>query len=261
MSLREAADELGVHYMTAYRYVRLGQLPATKDGNEWRVRSSDVAALRDRPKAGRPSSSADWPGRLYDRLINGDETGAWKVIEASLASGREPVEALIDVIGPAMRRVGTGWADGKLDIAVEHRASAITQRLVSRLGAMMRPRGRRRGDVVIGSPAGERHSLPLAMVGDVLRDAGYNVMDLGADVPDDSFALAVSGADRLKAIGIGVSSAKALPAARRLIKRLRSEVPGGTTILVGGSAVESAESVGADFLATDAREAVEFLAS
>ena len=44
LSLREAAEELGVHYMTVYRYVRLGMLPATKDGTVWRV---DRNALRE----------------------------------------------------------------------------------------------------------------------------------------------------------------------------------------------------------------------
>jgi len=35
LSLRDAADQLGVHYMTAYRYLRLGTLPAKKVGGVW----------------------------------------------------------------------------------------------------------------------------------------------------------------------------------------------------------------------------------
>ena len=38
MTLQEVADSLGVHYMTAYRYVRQGRLPATRLGAEWRIR-------------------------------------------------------------------------------------------------------------------------------------------------------------------------------------------------------------------------------
>ena len=40
ISLQEAASRLGVHYMTAYRYVRTGRLPARRDGAQWFV---DVA--------------------------------------------------------------------------------------------------------------------------------------------------------------------------------------------------------------------------
>ena len=46
IGLREAADRLGVHYMTAYRYVRSGRLAAHKSGDEWRVRTADLDALR-----------------------------------------------------------------------------------------------------------------------------------------------------------------------------------------------------------------------
>ncbi|MBA2625064.1 MAG: helix-turn-helix domain-containing protein, partial [Acidimicrobiia bacterium] len=46
LSLHEAAERLGVHYMTAYRYVRLGRLPGTKEGATWRVAATDVERLR-----------------------------------------------------------------------------------------------------------------------------------------------------------------------------------------------------------------------
>ena len=49
LSLREAADLLGVHYMTAYRYVRSGRLPARHQGNHWTVRARDVRELRFTP--------------------------------------------------------------------------------------------------------------------------------------------------------------------------------------------------------------------
>ena len=37
LTLQEAADLLGVHYMTAYRYVRTGRLPGTRVGAHWQV--------------------------------------------------------------------------------------------------------------------------------------------------------------------------------------------------------------------------------
>lgn len=258
MSLREAAEQLGVHYMTIYRYVRLGQLPATKEGKEWRVQPADVAALRSRPQPGR-RGKVDWSNRFFRRLVGGDEPGAWKVVEAALASGHEPVDVYLAVVAPAMRRVGKDWADGKLDIAVEHRASAITSRIVGRLGAMMRPRGRRKGTIVLGSPSGERHSLPLAIVGDIMRAAGYEVMDLGADVPDASFERAVAERSDVVAVGVGVSSDASLPAARRLIKRLRRTLPEEARVIAGGAAVGKASDVGADFVAADAAAAVAYI--
>ena len=46
LTLHEAAEELGVHYMSAYRYVRLGLLDATKRGGVWKVERSSIAAFR-----------------------------------------------------------------------------------------------------------------------------------------------------------------------------------------------------------------------
>ena len=42
LNLNEVAEKLDVHYMTAYRYVRLGMLPATQQGRSWVVRSDDL---------------------------------------------------------------------------------------------------------------------------------------------------------------------------------------------------------------------------
>jgi excisionase family DNA binding protein len=258
LSLREAAAELGVHYMTAYRYVRIGQLPATKEGAEWRVRRKDLALVGREAKPAR-RSKADWADRFYSRLVEGDENGAWKVVESALASAHEPTAVYLEIVAPALRRIGKEWEDGELDIATEHRATAIALRLVGRIGAIMRPRGRRKGTVVLGAPAGERHGLPLAMVADMFRAAGYDVTDLGADVPDESFLMAAQSADRLKAVGVGVSNDGSLPGARRLIKLLREALPAGTRIVTGGAAVESAQAVGADFHAADGVAAVEFV--
>ena len=37
LTLLQVADKLGVHYMTVYRYVRTGRLPATRVGGIWQV--------------------------------------------------------------------------------------------------------------------------------------------------------------------------------------------------------------------------------
>ena len=79
MSLHEVAEELGVHYMTVYRYVRLGYLAAHKEGGSWRVARSDVEELRKAPpseaRRGRPSSP--WDQRLLQRLLAAEQNGAW----------------------------------------------------------------------------------------------------------------------------------------------------------------------------------------
>ena len=58
VTLHEAAERLGVHYMTAYRYVRTGRLPAERDGaHGWSTRSSSNASPPNRrlARAGTPA--------------------------------------------------------------------------------------------------------------------------------------------------------------------------------------------------------------
>ena len=67
MQLREAADALGVHYQTAYGWVRQGTLPARKTGRGYEVLDSDVLALAERRTSGaapRPEIRVrDWPAQ------------------------------------------------------------------------------------------------------------------------------------------------------------------------------------------------------
>ena len=260
LTLHEAAELLGVHYMTVYRYVRLGVLPATKAGGTWSVAATDLTAFQNHvPAAGEPGNAkrrAPWASRLEARLVAGDTRGAWGVVEAALAAGAELDEIYLEVITPAMRSIGSRWAAGELDISVEHRATGIAQRLIGRLGPRFSRRGRTRGSVVLGTPAGERHSLPVSMLGDLLRGEGWEVSDLGADMPVESFVHAVVDTPDLAAVGVSISSIEGLASAPELLAALREVLP-DVPLVVGGVAVrdrDHALQVGATEYAGSASE-------
>lgn len=249
LNLHEVAERLGVHYMTVYRYVRTGRLPAERDGAQWAVDPADVEAFRA-PAAGRPPGGGrvTSPGELATRLVAGDEAGAWAIVEAAMASGVEPGRIHLDLLGPAMRSVGDGWESGRLSVADEHRATAVAQRLIGRLGPRFARPGRKRGTVVVGAPPGEEHGLPSAMAADLLRGAGYEVLDLGADAPAASFAETAAGANRLVAIVAGATTPGRDASIRTVLRAVRGagiDAP----VLVGGAAIEGedhARRLGAD---------------
>lgn len=250
IGLQEAARRLGVHYMTAYRYVRTGRLPAQRDGVQWLVDPDDLAKLqggnRDRPGARRPSG--DRVAILAARMAAGDEAGAWRVIEDSLASGMDPADVYLDLLVPVLRGVGDGWADGTATIAQEHRISAVALRVIGRMGPLFARRGRKRGAVIIGVPAGDEHGLPGAIIADLIRGEGFEVTDLGANTPGSSFAETAQQAARLVAVVIGATVPGHDSDIRCAIEELRRA---GVTapVLVGGAAIRDAEhafSLGAD---------------
>ena len=258
ISLREAARRLGVHYMTVYRYVRTGRLPARRAGQEWLVDPGDLDRVHpaepSRPAGPDDPPEADRPARrdrvplLRDRMMAGDEAGAWRIVEDALASGQSAAEIHLDLLVPVLRSVGDGWAEGAVSVAAEHRASAVAQRIIGRLGPQFARRGRKRGTVIIGGPAGDQHSLPGAIIADLLRGQGFDVIDLGANTPAESFAETAGSADRLVAVVVGVTAPGLDDAVRAAVSAPRQA---GVTVpvLAGGAAItgpEHARALGAD---------------
>src|SRR5579862_117910 len=245
VALQEAAERLGVHYMTAYRYVRTGRLPAERRGVQWIVDPADLEKMRGPGRAPRGTGRgrAESPAMLAARMVAGDEAGAWVLVEAALASGAEPADVYLNVLVPALQRVGDGWAAGELSVADEHRASAVAQRLIGRLGPRFARRGRKRGTVVVGEPAGELHGLPSAIVSDLLRGAGFTVLDLGANTPAESFVDSCREVDRLVAVVIGATVMGQDRTLRATVRALRK---GGVAVpvLVGGAAIEGDDHAG-----------------
>ncbi|WP_334142171.1 B12-binding domain-containing protein [Rhabdothermincola sp.] len=260
ITLEEAARRLGVHYMTAYRYVRTGRLPATKAGGIWRVDPGDVRRL-GRPRttpSGRASRRRDYPRRLARRLVVGDEPGAWTVLQDALAAGMPAEELYLDLIAPALTAIGDDWAAGTVSIAQEHQASAVVLRLIGRLGPLFRRRGRTRGTVVLGAPPGDHHGIPSALVADLLRARGFSVIDLGSDTPAASFTDAAEHAERLVAVGIAATRTGNDGGIRSAVAAVRDQ--GLAPIVLGGAAVPTparARQLGADHHSASASEALE----
>jgi excisionase family DNA binding protein len=260
LSLRAAADELGVHYMTVYRYVRTGRLPAVKVGGEWRVERADLEAAAQGGPVVESGTRGRFRARLSDRLLAADEAGAWNVVESALASGAGPAEVYLRLLIPVMQDIGRRWEQGELSVLDEHQATAVATRLVGRLGPRFRHRGRRRGLVLVGAVAGDTHALAPALLADLVRDRGFDAVDLGADTPVESFAEAATGADGLVAVLVSCSTPTAVPAVAATVASLRA-AGCGAPILAGGVALgpQAARRLGADGGGSTASEALDLL--
>jgi excisionase family DNA binding protein len=272
LTLAEAAQELGVHYMTVYRYVRTGRLPARQVGGEWQIEPADLARLRARapgPARGARARGAQgqdvraegaparaslklWQEQFEARIVAGDEPGSWALIEAVLAAGMKPDESLLELVAPAMRSIGTRWQRDELSIADEHRASAVSARLIARLGSRFGRRGVKRGTVVLAAPAGELHGLPVSIGANLLRWRGFNVVELGADTPPEALVEAVAneagtGGGPL-AVGIVNTLTGQQPSVESSVTEVHRAHPGVPVLLGGAAVVDAAQArrLGAD---------------
>lgn len=193
IGLQAAADHLGVHYQTAYQWVRRGDLPAHQIGRQYVIEVADLDAFQQaRQNPAPPVSRVPREGfatalpRFHGALVNGDEAAARRIF-ADYADTGTPVTDIVEgLLAPAMRQIGQEWADGITTVAVEHRASAIAERLLA--AHLPRKRGRPRGRALVTTPTGDHHGLSAYMATVALKEAGWKVHHLGADMPTDELA-------------------------------------------------------------------------
>jgi len=115
---------------------------------------------------------------------------------------------------------------------------------------------------LIGGPSGERHVLALAMLGDLLRLKGWEVLDLGGDTPAESFVHAAGKMPDLVAVGVSVTSLESEASATATVAALRAAIGPHVPVVLGGGGIrdeEHAYGLGADHFAQGARGFIEFL--
>jgi len=267
ISLQDVAQMLNVHYMTVYRYVRQGLLPARKVGRTWFVSVADLEAFKRAKSAPteEPTTSrvrAPWAERLESRLMEGDERGALDVMDAVLRGGNDLFYLYLEVLSPALVSIGAQWERGEIGIYVEHRATTVAMRLMSQVGSRFSRRGVSRGTVVMGAPTGEEHAMVVSMIADLVRSEGWLVHDLGGNMPAHSFAEAVQVCNDVVAVCVGVTMTTSVTAARESVTEIRKVLEPSVPIFVGGAGIRNEETVqlvGADQWSKNARHLVQSL--
>ena len=279
MTLQEVAEILDVHYMTVYRYIREGMLPADQINRSWQIDRADLKEFQ----ASRLSSSKNkksisksgsgsvkkarhggrdetvWSDRVLARLIEGDEAGVTSVINSALRSTHNLQSVYLDVLMPALATIGARWEQGKLDIYVEHRATEIVSRLIGQLSSKFSRRGVDRGTVIIVAPEGEQHSLSIALTADLLRVEGWKVMNLGANLPASELAKAAKSAQNLVSVCIATTMSSSLQETAKSILAVRSVSVSKVKCFAAGLAIKSqdqAQELGADLWVSSPRELI-----
>ncbi len=196
---------------------------------------------------------------LYDAILTGDHTAAVALTEAALAQGRDPQELVNRYMIPAMDEVGRRFETHEYyvpELLVAARAMkaslALLRPLLAAQGA--KPLGR----VVIGTVKGDLHDIGKGLVASMLEGAGFEVIDLGVDVPPQKFveqaaeknAQIVALSALLTTTMLGMKTVIETLAARQLRPQVK--------VIIGGAAVtqQFADSIGADGYAANANAGV-----
>jgi len=190
-----------------------------------------------------------------------EEGAVLELVREALEAGCSALEVIEGGLTPGMREVGEKFERGEyflpelmISADIFTRAVSLLQPLLERGAAQAR-----RGRVVIGTVKGDIHDLGKNLVATMLRVDGFEVIDLGVDVPPEKFVEAV---ERYEPDIVGMSAllTTTMIEMRNVIDALKSAgLRDRVRVIVGGAPVteEFAREVGADAYAKDAVEAVE----
>lgn len=118
---------------------------------------------------------------------------------------------------------------------------------------------RHRGTFVIGTVRGDLHDIGKKLVSMMVTGAGWDVVDLGVDVPPDIFLDAIGKHNRC-VVGMSALLTTTMGSMKETVIAVKSALP-RTPIIVGGAPVTDAfaKEIGADAYGSDPASAVEFL--
>lgn len=214
-----------------------------------------INAALDAPIAP-PSGTASDDVTLYRAIVNGmaDKAGELALEELRV---RDPLDIVNNDIIPALDRVGTDFEQKKVFLPSLLTAAHAVSAAFEKIKAVL-PKSSGKYTVVIATVKGDIHDIGKNIVATLLENYGYNVVDLGKDVPPEAVADAAieSGA---MLVGLSALMTTTLPAMQETLEVLHKRCPDVKTV-VGGAVVtdEWARSVGADKYAADAMETVRY---
>ena len=180
-------------------------------------------------------------------------------VRAALADDVEAETILKEGLIPGMEKAGDLFARGEYFVPeLLFSARAMSAAVEALRPQLVKGGYEPAGKVVMGTVQGDLHDIGKKLVSMMLEGCGFEVVDLGPDVPPERFVEAVreSGA---KLVGLSTLLTTTLPAMETTVRALRqAKLPDAVHVMVGGAPVTDsyAQEIGADGYAPDAGEAV-----
>ncbi|MGN0685855.1 MAG: homocysteine S-methyltransferase family protein [Gemmiger sp.] len=193
---------------------------------------------------------------LFDAVRRGLKAEAKAAAEAALAT-KEPLDVVNASLIPALDVVGDGFEKGTIFLPQLLQAATAAQAafdaVKAKIVAQGQPQSAAKGKIVVATVKGDVHDIGKNIVRVILENYGYDVLDLGRDVPPERVVEAVrtTGA---KLVGLSALMTTTVPNMKATIDALHAakldcQVWVGGAVLTPGYAKE----IGADFYCKDAK--------
>ncbi len=194
---------------------------------------------------------------IYDAVFKGDLAKTQAAVKQAIEEGQEPQSLIYESMIPAMEAIGKKFEVGQAFVPnLLMSARAMKGALDLLKPVMQGGESAFIGKVVIGTVKGDLHDIGKNLVASMLEGCGFEVSNIGTDVPKEKFVSA------LKETGARILCLSALLTTtmgymKEVIDAVRSEGL-NVKIMVGGAPVNAdfAASIGADGYSANANEAV-----
>ena len=194
------------------------------------------------------------------KLIDGDDEAVGNLVRHALSQGLAPRAILDNGLIAGMNVIGSRFKNHEIFLPdVLLAARAMYAGLDPLKPLLEQEGGAARGTVILGTVRGDLHDIGKNLVAIMLRGAGFEVIDLGHDVPPEKF-VAAAREHHADVIGLSALLTTTMIGMRDVVDRVKSEgLRGQVKVIVGGAPVSAdfAREIGADAHGYDAANAVE----
>jgi trimethylamine corrinoid protein len=198
--------------------------------------------------------------QAQEAIETGDADAALQLAKQGLEQGIDGVELLNKGFIVGIDKVGDLFGEGQLFLPELIMSATAMQGVIEIINAALEKKGKKqtRGKVVIGTVEGDLHDIGKTIVVSLLKANGFEVNDLGRDVPVDRF---IEEAEAFGADVIGTSAllTTTMSVQKKLVEKLEEKgFKGKYKTIVGGAPVTErwAKRIGADAYAADATDGV-----
>ena len=228
-----------------HRLFRQSDLDRIRRIKEWQIQGTSLELIRLRLDEYDALPSPDALSvEFLSRALARDTESASQLILAADDAGL-PLEVIFnDILGPALVALGVLWEKGDVPVAQEKEVSELTRDLVAVLSRRHR-HPRSGGPLILAACVeGEKHEIGLRMICGLLRESGYEVRYLGADVAS-RFLLDAARLHRPDVILLSVSLETNLQGVREALEVLRAGLAPDAVppVLVGGDIAAAQQGV------------------
>jgi 5-methyltetrahydrofolate--homocysteine methyltransferase len=194
---------------------------------------------------------------IHQGILEGHHIEVAQKVRLALDSGVQPKEILEEGMISAMAEVGRLFEEGEFYVP----EMLISARAMQSGLTILKPHLRETnvqsfGKIAIGTVEGDLHDIGKNLVAMILEGAGYEIMDLGTDVPAETF---VNAADSVDIIALSGLLTTTIPGMKTVIQMLQEKGKRDKVkVIVGGAPVTEtfACNIGADGYASNANRAV-----